>query len=157
MSGVDSSMSLLRLEPGLLGRGVQLRRLLPGGGEIEPPGPLPTAPSIPTQSLVTHTADPVRDVQQAGRAFLESELQGGQRLVVVDLEGVEWLSSTGLGVLVSWYSLVHERGGQLVLARPSARVAELLVRTHMDRVLKSAPTLEAAQDLLRELARQSAR
>jgi anti-sigma B factor antagonist len=155
MSGVDSSITLVRLEPGLLGRGIQLRRLLADGREIDPPGPLPSLSAAPAQTLMTHTADPVRDIQQAGRAFLESELEGGQRLVLVDLEGVEWLSSTGLGVLVSWYSVVNGFQGQLVLARLTPRVAELLVRTHIDRVLKWAPSLEAAQELLHQLERES--
>lgn len=53
-------------------------------------------------------------------------------LVVVDLRGVTFIDSTGLGVLVKAHQLAQERGHRLGLVRGGGQVDRLLKLTGLD-------------------------
>lgn len=61
-------------------------------------------------------------------------LDGGQRRLVVDLATVEFIDSTGLGVLVGALNRAKELGGELDLVCPQERVLKLLRITGLDHV-----------------------
>ena len=69
--------------------------------------------------------------------------QGIHRLIL-DLSGVEYLDSAGLGALLILYGNMKVRGGQFRLVAPGAKVLEVLKTTHTDSILKIDRTLEAA-------------
>jgi anti-sigma B factor antagonist len=54
--------------------------------------------------------------------------------VLVNLSGVDYVDSRGLGILVAILVSSVKRGGELKLVAPSKRVAEALQRTHLDKV-----------------------
>ncbi|MDR1999418.1 MAG: STAS domain-containing protein [Frankiaceae bacterium] len=54
--------------------------------------------------------------------------------VIVDLHGVTFIDSTAIGALVGVRRALHERGGAMVLRRPSRAVARLLELTALDRL-----------------------
>jgi anti-sigma B factor antagonist len=68
---------------------------------------------------------------------------GGSRLVV-DLGTVTFMSSAGLGLLVRFGKLLHERGGSMALARPRPPVLKLLRAVGLDDVMPQFPNLDAA-------------
>ena len=68
--------------------------------------------------------------------------QGCQRLVV-DLEGVEFLDSTGLAVLVAGLKRVREAGGDLHLVCTRDHILRVLDLTGLDKVLAVHPDLES--------------
>ena len=57
---------------------------------------------------------------------LKSVIEGGQRNVVLELGGVEFMSSAGLRAMVSSLKACKSGGGKLVVATPSNRVAEVM-------------------------------
>jgi anti-sigma B factor antagonist len=59
---------------------------------------------------------------------------GGRAQVVVNLEGVEFLDSTGLGVLIGALRRCRERDGVLALAAPRETVQKVLRVTGLDKV-----------------------
>lgn len=61
-------------------------------------------------------------------------LDGGQRRLVVNLTTVEFIDSTGLGVLVGALNRAKELGGSLDLVCPQERVLKLLRITGLDDV-----------------------
>jgi anti-sigma B factor antagonist len=61
----------------------------------------------------------------------------GTRQIVVDLSRVEYIDSGGLGTLVGTLASTRNRHGEIKLARPNQRVAELLQRTRLTSVFKS--------------------
>jgi anti-sigma B factor antagonist len=69
---------------------------------------------------------------------------GGRARVTVDLEGVEFLDSTGLGVLISGLKRCREAGGELKLAAPREPVRKVLSITGLDRVFPIHDTVEEA-------------
>jgi anti-sigma B factor antagonist len=59
---------------------------------------------------------------------------GGRSRIAVDLGGVEFMDSTGIGVLISGLKRCREAGGELALAAPRDPVRKVLAITGLDRV-----------------------
>ena len=68
----------------------------------------------------------------------------GVQKLILDLSGVEFIDSAGLGALMIFYGNMKVRGGQLRLVAPAARVLDVLKLTHTDSILRIDRDLEAA-------------
>ena len=68
----------------------------------------------------------------------------GIHKLILDLSGIEYLDSAGLGVLILLNANMKVRGGHLRLVGPGAKVLEVLKMTHTDSILKIDRNLEAA-------------
>ena len=86
------------------------------------------------------TADGIRIIRLKGRMDIEgtvaidlpfSTLAAGGRLVVVDLSGVEFLGSMGMGTLVMAARNVEARKGLMVMCGASGTVEHALSRTNL--------------------------
>lgn len=64
----------------------------------------------------------------------------GTQQIVVNLSGIEYIDSEGLGTLVGMLASTRNRHGEIKLVRPNQRVADLLQRTRLDTVFKSYDT-----------------
>jgi anti-sigma B factor antagonist len=68
----------------------------------------------------------------------------GWRLVIVDLSGVSFIDSAGLGVLVGALRRAREDGGELALVCDSEGILKILRLTGLDRVFPLAATVDKA-------------
>jgi anti-sigma B factor antagonist len=68
----------------------------------------------------------------------------GIHKLILDLSGIEFLDSAGLGVLMILYGNMKVRSGQLRLVAPRAKVLDILKMTHTDSILAIDPNLEVA-------------
>ncbi len=73
-------------------------------------------------------------------------LAEGWTRIVVDLSGVEFMDSTGLGVLVGALRRLRDQEGSLALVGPREPVRRVLMVTGLDRVLPTYASLEEALD-----------
>ena len=64
------------------------------------------------------------------------DLDVAHRTLVLDLHGVEFVDSSGLGALLGIKKQQERAGGRLVLTRLSAPVARIIEITRMDRVFE---------------------
>lgn len=78
------------------------------------------------------------------REALAVATEGNQRQVVVDLEAVDFLDSTGLGVLVFGLKRVRERGGDLSVVCRHEQILKVLTITGLSKILKVHSTIEEA-------------
>src|SRR5215471_19113708 len=78
------------------------------------------------------------------RARLISLVEDGARRVVVDLGRVEFLDSTGLGVLVGALKRLRGVGGELSLVCGQERLLKIFRITGLDRVFTLYPTVAGA-------------
>jgi len=79
------------------------------------------------------------------RAQLISLLSEGKPHLIVDLEGVDFLDSSGLGALVAGLKLARSRSGELRIVCDRQRsVRKVLEVTGLERVLDRYDTVEAA-------------
>ena len=74
------------------------------------------------------------DEGAALRERVGNMLSGSPR-IVVNLNGVHYVDSEGLGVLVGLSVSARNRGGELKLVSPSQRVSDLLRRTRLDTII----------------------
>lgn len=95
--------------------------------------------------LDVYSAPGLRDV------LLEVTLRPAP-LVVVDLSGLRFMDSSGLGVLVAGWKRARDHGGRLAVAALPARVAWVFRRTGLDRALPVFATVAAAEAELRGVA-----
>jgi anti-sigma B factor antagonist len=68
----------------------------------------------------------------------------GSTRLVLDLEGVDFLDSTGLGVIVSALKRSRTQGGDLRLVCTQARIRRLFEITGLDKAVPLLPSLDAA-------------
>ena len=62
---------------------------------------------------------------------LHEYIDSGKKKIVVDLKKVEWMSSVGLGMLISALTTVRNNGGELKLANITQGIHNLLTITRL--------------------------
>lgn len=76
-----------------------------------------------------------------------STLERGESRIAIDLNGVGFIDSTGLGILVACLKRVRERDGRMVLIAPEASpLRRLLSLTGLEPVLPTYTALGDAVD-----------
>jgi anti-sigma B factor antagonist len=68
----------------------------------------------------------------------------GHRQVVVDLEGVDFLDSTGLGVLVGGLKRLRSHDGELSIVCNQSRILKVFEITGLTSVFRMAATVDEA-------------
>ena len=57
---------------------------------------------------------------------LNEYIEAGRRLLVLEMDGADFLSSAGVRTLISAQKALKPRGGKVAIAQPSQRVTEVL-------------------------------
>ncbi len=87
-------------------------------------------------------------VDSTTSAALEAHLtgltEGGERRLVVDFSGVEYISSVGLRVLMVAAKQMREQQARLLVAALQGVVAEIFAISRFDRILSVTATLDDA-------------
>ena len=86
----------------------------------------------------TLTATELEDV-------IESLLKRERYKLIVDLAGVEYISSAGWGIFISHIKDIHDNNGDLKLANMIENVSEIYELLEFDNVLKAYNSLEEAR------------
>jgi anti-sigma B factor antagonist len=80
------------------------------------------------------------------RERLVQVVVGGQPRVVLDLQDVDFVDSTGLGVIVGLLKRTRSQGGDLRLVSTRSGLRRILALTSLDHALPLAATVEEALD-----------
>ncbi len=78
------------------------------------------------------------------RSVLEERAAADQTRIIVDLQGVGFLDSTGLGVLVGRLKAVRKLGGTLSVVCTDERILRLFAITGLDQVLPVHDSVDTA-------------
>ena len=99
--------------------------------------------------------DGIRVIRLKGRLDLEGTEAADLKLtslaavrkgfVIVDMEGVDFMASIGVSVIVRVARALSSREGRLVLLRPQPNVHDVLTRTQIDRIIPIFVDLAAAR------------
>ena len=60
--------------------------------------------------------------------------------LLLDLSGIDFMDSSGLGFIMGRYALVSKLGGTLALLNPNARVSRILSLSALERIIKTERT-----------------
>ncbi|RMD51175.1 MAG: anti-sigma factor antagonist [Ignavibacteria bacterium] len=71
-------------------------------------------------------------------------LDENKKNVVVDLGGVKFMNSSGLGILISAYTTMKNGGGRLVICNATEKINSLLVITKLITVFDHYKTVDEA-------------
>ncbi|MFZ4813078.1 MAG: STAS domain-containing protein [Phototrophicaceae bacterium] len=83
------------------------------------------------------------NADQFGEALL-TEIDSGNTKVVLDLAGVDYMSSAGLREIVTALKKVKRNQGDLRIAQPSERVMEVLEIAGLNTIVQIFPSQSAA-------------
>jgi anti-sigma B factor antagonist len=78
------------------------------------------------------------------REMVAEVVAGGSTHVVVNMAGMEFMDSSGLGALIGCLKIARQAGGDLRIANVQPQVKMVLELTSMHRVLTPYESLEAA-------------
>jgi len=78
------------------------------------------------------------------REEVKALVDRGQKKLVLDLQGLKYMDSSGVGELVSTYTTVTNRGGQLHLCNLSGKILDLLQITQLLQVFDTYATADEA-------------
>jgi anti-sigma B factor antagonist len=79
------------------------------------------------------------------KATLREISEQDQAKIIIDLQGVPFIDSSGLAALVSGLRLVRERGGIIVLSGAQSQAQIVFRLTMLDRVFAIHPTFQEAR------------
>lgn len=71
---------------------------------------------------------------------LQTALENGRHQIVLDLEGVDYMSSAGLRAMVSALKAARKGNGDLRLSNPSNRVSEVLQLAGLTSIFEVYPS-----------------
>ena len=97
------------------------------------------------EATVVHVSGEI-DVYTAPvlREHLDEHISAGRIHLVVDLGGVTFMASTGLGVLVGRLKLVRAANGTMRLVCSSERILSVFSITGLDKVFQIFPSVDDA-------------
>lgn len=82
------------------------------------------------------------------RAAVEQVVAAGRNRVVIDMAGVPFVDSSGLGMLVGGLKHARQAGGELRIAAPADQVTSVLALTKLSRILRPYDTVDEALENL---------
>ncbi len=68
--------------------------------------------------------------------LVSDSVEAGIKTVVIDLEKVRYISSSGLGLLITLLTKMKNSGGELFLTAPSEHVKKLLLITKLNGIFR---------------------
>ena len=102
----------------------------------------------PGYTVVSVEGEIDASTEESFRDGLTSVLSDGVTRVVVDLKGVDFMASAGIGVLMGVRRVLADGGGRLVLAAPHGEVAQVLAMTGVSDVI---PVTKSVADAVARL------
>ena len=71
-------------------------------------------------------------------------VETGCKKVILDFDGVPWINSTGLGILISGYHSIKAAKGTMAICRVKERVLSIFYISQLENIFEVHETVEAA-------------
>lgn len=70
------------------------------------------------------------------RNLIHGLIDEGKKKVIVNLSGVKWVNSTGVGILITGYTTLRRSGGDLKLLNISDKIQSILYVTKLNLIFE---------------------
>jgi anti-sigma B factor antagonist len=77
--------------------------------------------------------------------FVSDAVNDKVMVFIVDLSEVRYISSSGIGLLITMLTKMRNAGGDVYLTTPSEHVKKLLIITKLNNIFTVFPTIEEAK------------
>lgn len=78
------------------------------------------------------------------KSEIEKHFEAGQKKLVLDLSGLSYINSSGLGILINLLKKIRGQNGDMYLAGLSREISELFRITSLDHVFRIFDTVDEA-------------
>ncbi len=78
------------------------------------------------------------------RNDLQKLIDEDKKNVVIDLGKVNFMNSSGIGILIGGYKTMRANGGDIKLCNADKRITSLLMVSHLNTVFDTHPSLDSA-------------
>ncbi|MEM7107722.1 MAG: STAS domain-containing protein [Bacteroidota bacterium] len=86
------------------------------------------------------------DIIELVNNYIKDEI----KLCVIDISGLRYINSSGIGVLITVLTKFRNKGGEVCLLNPSENVQKLLIITKLNAIFNIAETVEEAVEVLKK-------
>ncbi len=89
----------------------------------------------------------------SGKELLDTvteQRDGSVNLCAIDLAGVEYMNSNGIGVLINILTKMRNRNGEAILINPSEQIKKLLIITKLNSIFDIVNSREEAIEQLKQ-------
>ncbi len=80
---------------------------------------------------------------------INNYIQDSVRLCLIDISGLRYINSSGIGVLITVLTKFRNKGGEVCLLNPSENVKKLLIITKLNAIFNIVETREDAIETLK--------
>jgi anti-sigma B factor antagonist len=92
-----------------------------------------------------------RESGQVEAAVMKA-IEAGARKLVIDLNGVSYIDSTGIGMVASCFTRISQAGGEVCVSGAQGLVLDVFRITRLDSIIRFFPDADAACARLRAAA-----
>ncbi len=75
---------------------------------------------------------------------LKQRIEEGSRKIVLDLSGLTYIDSAGLGMVATCAGIMSKKGGKLVVVLAGGKIAQMFQLTRLDQVIGIYPDFPSA-------------
>jgi anti-sigma B factor antagonist len=75
---------------------------------------------------------------------LSELVEAGENKIILDLAAVDWINSSGIGILMKALHKLRSSNGDLMLARPVLKVKNILQITNFDKIINVFDSIDQA-------------
>lgn len=68
--------------------------------------------------------------------------------LIVDMTGVSFIDSSGLGVMVAWFKMCNQQQGKLVFCGLNSHVSRIIGYAKLDKIFSIVENIEEAEKLI---------
>ncbi len=84
------------------------------------------------------------------RDILKGKIDGGSRQILINLEKVGFMDSSGLGIFVATYKMMNQVGGTIKFAKPQKTLEKIFELTRMYKVFDIFDSIDEAMNSFKE-------
>ena len=81
--------------------------------------------------------------------LINDQIQNDHKLCIIDISGLRYINSSGIGVLITVLTKFRNKGGEVCLLKPSESVQKLLIITKLNAIFNIVDTEEKAFENLK--------
>jgi len=75
---------------------------------------------------------------------IKQSIADGARKIILDLLGLTYIDSAGLGMIAACAGIIFKAGGKLVVVAPAGRIMQMFEITRLNKVIDLYPDFDAA-------------
>ncbi len=97
-----------------------------------------------TGELDHHSTEQIRTAIE--RSITEQDVKN----LIFDFSALSFMDSSGIGMIIGRYKLIHSLGGHVILVCPNPHIKKLVTMSGLTRLITTCQTREQALEIIKE-------